>query len=184
MNPVDPESLFLVGRIVRSHGVRGEMKVAPETDDPGRFAAFEMVYVGTSPTDARPLRVRSVRSQQGSKGLTIVLSVAGVDDRDEADRMRKLGVYVHQDDLPPLDEDEMYLHDLIGMDVVTTDALQVGKVHDILDLPAHPVYVVARDGRPDVMIPAVPAFITEVDTEARRITVAPIEGLLEDSDEE
>jgi 16S rRNA processing protein RimM len=183
MNPVDPDALIIVGKVAQAHGVTGEIKVVPETADLDQFSGFEVVHLGMEPTSVRSFRVRGARIQPGARGPVVLLRIAGIDDRESAEKLKKQWVYAHQDDVS-LDEDEVFLHDMIGLEVFTTEGERVGRVHDILELPAQHVYVVARDGRPDVMIPAVPAFVTEIDLDGGRITVAPISGLLDDDAEE
>ncbi len=179
-NVQNPETLLLVGRVGKTHGVRGEVKVIPETDDPERFAALETVFLGQQPEDAAPHSVASVRFQQSKRGLTIVLKLDGIETMEQAAALRRKAVFAFEEDLPPLADDEFFLHDLIGLDVVTEQGDQVGVVRDVLELPAHHIYVVARPDKPDAMIPAVPAFITEIDIHgAQRLVVRPIEGLLD-----
>ena len=176
----NPETLLLVGQVGKTHGVRGEVKVIPETDNPEHFARLETVFLGPQPEAAAPYAVMSVRFQRGKRGLTVVLGLDGVETVEQAAALRRQAVFAREEDLPPLDADEFFFHDLIGLDVVTEQDEQVGVVTDVLELPAHPVYVVARPGQPDAMIPAVPAFIADVDVHgARRLVVRPIEGLLD-----
>lgn len=170
---------LLVGRVGKVHGVRGEVKVAPETDEPERFAELETVYVGRTPETARAHAIESVRLQPMRGGVTVVLKLEGVDTREEAESLRRLEVYAAEDELPPLEEDEVYLHDLIGLTVVTEAGEAVGTLSDIIQMPAHDVYVVQREGKPDALIPAVPEFIVDIDLDEERLVIRPIEGLLE-----
>lgn len=176
---VDAESLFLVGRIWRAHGVRGEVKVIPETDDPERFEDLRVVFTGKTANTVDRREVESVRLQPTKRGILVVLKLRNVDSRDEAEMLRKLSVYAHGEDLPPLDEDEFFLHDLIGLQVVAEDGEEVGVVENVLELPAHEVLVVSRPGASSSMIPVVPEFVVEIDLEAEQITIRPIEGLIE-----
>lgn len=174
-----PDTLLLVGRVGKPHGVRGEVKVIPETDDPTRFSALETVFLGTEPGTVAPFAVETVRFQQSKRGPTVVLKLDTIDTREAAARLRQHAVFAREADLPPLADDEFFLFDLIGLDVVTDDGEPVGTVNDVLELPANLVYVVARPGKPDAMIPDVPAFIDDVDLEGRRLIVRLIEGLLD-----
>ena len=175
----NPEVLLLVGRVGKTHGLRGEVKVIPETDDPKRFADLETVFLGNEPGEATPHTVAAVRLQPTRRGPTVVLKLEGIDTIEEAASLRRQRVFAREEDLPPLADGEFFLHDLIGLDVVTDQGEPVGTVKDVLELPANNVYVVARSGRPDTLIPAVPAFIDEMDIEGRRLVVRPIEGLLD-----
>ena len=151
----------------------------PETDDPKRFADLETVFVGKEPNVAASRTVVSVRFQSTKRGTVVVLKLDGVDTREAADLLRRQSVFAREEDLPPLADGEFFLHDLIGLNVVTDQEDGVGTVKEVLELPANNVYVVARAGRPDALIPAVPAFIDEVDIEAGRLVVRPIDGLLD-----
>jgi 16S rRNA processing protein RimM len=175
----EPDALLLIGRIGKPHGVRGEMKVVPETDDPERFADLETCYVGPRPEAVTAYAIASVRYQHSKRGITVLLGLDAIADRDAAEALRGQLVYAHRDDLPALDEGEFFIDDLLDLDVVTTEGDAVGTIVDVMELPSHPVYVVERPGQPDALIPGVPAFIEEVDLEAGRVVLRPIEGLLD-----
>ncbi|QXD14693.1 ribosome maturation factor RimM [Rhodocaloribacter litoris] len=173
-----PDNLLLVGRVYRAHGIRGEVKVIPETDDPERFTALATVYLGTTPERVVPHRIETVRFQQTRRGLLVVLKVEGVDTREAAEALRPLGVFASREDLPPLGEDEFFYSDLVGLRVVAEgEEGIVGHVEDVLELPAHPVLLVRRPGGAEAMVPAVPAFIAAIDFDAGEVVVRPIEGL-------
>ena len=172
-------SLLLVGRIGRPHGVRGEVKIIPDTDDPYRFAELERLFIGDDASSAAPVALRSVRFQQVSKGTIPLVAFEGFEAKETVDRFKNKLVFAAEDELPPLDDDEFYIHDLIGCTVDTLDGNRVGTLKSVLELPAHYVYVVGRKGQPDALIPAVPAFIEDVDVEKQRIVIRPIDGLLD-----
>lgn len=179
MAHLDEHDLIVVGRIVKAHGIRGEVKVSPETDDPERFLDFESVYVGSEPGKVREYTIKGIRFQPSSKGITVLASFDEVKTRNDADALVKSRLYVAESDLE-LDSDEYFLHDLIGCVVVVKDKEEIGVVKDVLEMPAHIIYLVSRSGKPDVMIPAVDAFIEEVDLDMRRIVINSIEGLIDD----
>lgn len=173
-----PESLLQIGRIFRPHGVRGELKVAPDTDDPSRFEQLAVVYVGPHERRVTPHRVASVRYQETKRGVTVILRFEDVTDRGDAEVLAKQNVYATEEALPPLESNEVFVHDLIGLKVVTEDGEPVGSVANVLPMPAHDVYVVHRPGHPEQMIPAVEDFIVAIDLDAGRLVIRPIEGLL------
>lgn len=179
MAHLDKQDLIVVGRIVKAHGIKGEVKVAPETDDPERFLDFESIFIGPERRDVEEYTIKGIRFQPSSKGITVLASFDEVNTRTDADALVKSILYVPEDALG-LDDDEYFLHDLIGCSVSNTDGEDIGVVKDVLEMPAHMVYLVSRPGKPDVMIPAVDAFIEEVDLDIRRITISSIEGLIED----
>lgn len=176
--PAEPDDLLLVGRVMRAHGVVGELRVFPITDEPERLGALPQVFVGRDQAQAKPFAVAQGRLHQTKQGTLVVLKLAGVATREAADALRHFDIFAREGDLPPLADEEVYLHDLIGLRVETDTGDPVGTLTDILDLPGHDVYVVDRDGA-EVLIPAVPDFITEIDLDAERVVVRPIEGLLD-----
>ena len=173
------DELLVIGRVWRAHGVQGEAKVIPETDDPERFETLERVYIGGRAETAKEHAVESVRYQQTKRGLIVLIKLANVQTPEAVEGLRKNMVFAAESDLPPLEEDEFFLHDLVGLAVVTEAGEAVGTVRDVMEMPGHPLFVIAREGQPDAMIPAVPEFVTDVDAEAGRVTIRPIEGLLE-----
>ena len=179
MTSADPDSLLLVGTCGPPHGVRGEIKVIPETDDPERLADLAQVFVGPSPERTRAYAVEAVRLHPTKRGVVALVCFERIADRDAADALRGLGVYAAESDLPALDEGEVFLHDLIGLDVVTEDGEPVGTVKDVLTGIAQDLFVVQRDGQPDALVPDVDAIVTEIDLDAERITIRPPEGLLD-----
>ena len=115
----------------------------------------------------------------------VLLALTGVDSREDAADLRGQSVFAHADDLPPLEDGEVFVHDLIGMAVVVVDedgqptGETVGEVRDVLETGASLMFSVARDGRADLLVPDVPPIVREVDTEAREIRILPPDGLLD-----
>ena len=179
----DPDDLLLMGRVLKAHGTDGEAKVAPDTDDPARFEALQTVYLGRSPDRAVPRRVEGVRHQTTKRGPLILLKLDGTDDRTAAEALRRQHVYAAEADLPPLEEDERFIHDLVGLAVVTEEGERLGTVDGVEQAPAHDVFVVAREDDDEsdepALIPGVEEFVREVDLDGGRIVVRPIEGMFE-----
>lgn len=179
MARVDPEALLLVGRVWRAHGTRGEIKMIPETDDPQRLADLETLYIGSDPEHAAPYRVEAVRFQYPKRGPIVLLQLETVNAREEAESLRSFRVYADVEDLPPLSDDEFFLHDIVGLQVVTDADEPVGTVREVLDLPGQNLAVVQREGAADALVPLVPAFIATLDFDAQTLVIRPIEGLLD-----
>ena len=176
---VDPTAMIQIGFVFRAHGMEGELKVNPEhTDDPARFEELDTVYVGQSPRQVTAHTISSVRYQQTKRGTTVILGLADVASRDDAERVAKLRVFAHEDDLD-LAEDEVFIHDLVGLTVVTESGDELGTVANYMEMPAQDVFVVRRPGHEEAMIPAVEDFIIEVDVAGGKLVVRPIEGLFE-----
>jgi 16S rRNA processing protein RimM len=182
MAEIDRDNLLLVGVLGPAHGVRGEMKVIPETDDPARLLDLERVWIGPSPDEARQVAVESARMQASKRGPVVLLKVATIKDRDHADALRRQRVYAHEDDLPDDDDDGLFLHDLIGLRVIVeTDgrAAEIGTVSDVVEGVAQNLLVISRPGAADALVPDVPEIVTDVDLEAGTITLSPPDGLFE-----
>lgn len=176
---VAPEALVQVGFVYRPHGMQGELKVNPEfTDDPTRFEALEAVYLGAQTRRVTRHAVRSVRYQQTKRGVTVILGLDGIDTRTDAEAVAKLKVFVHEEALS-LGDDEVFIHDLVGLKVVTDAGETLGTVANYMEMPAQDVFVVHRPDGGEAMIPAVEDFILDVDLDAGTVVVAPIDGLIE-----
>ena len=170
-----PESLVIVGRIRRSHGVKGVLVI--ETMTAGTedvFSAGKELIAGTVKGDAAvprlPLHIEMAEPFQGGYRVQF----AEITDRDEADRWRNRYVLAPREELPEPGDDEIYLHDLVGLEVHHAGQT-IGRVQAYYELPHDVMVEVARE-KDTVMVPY--RFVTEVDLEGKRLVVEPPEGLL------
>ncbi|HLT11460.1 MAG TPA: ribosome maturation factor RimM [Micromonosporaceae bacterium] len=166
---------LIVGRIVRPHGVRGEVVVEVRTDSPEeRFRPGSVLR--TEPEATGPLRVEHVRSHQAR--LLVVFE--GIYDRDVAENLRGVTLWVDSADVPePTDPDEFLDHQLIGLRAETPAGERLGDVVAIDHAPASDLLVLRLpDGR-DAMVPFVRAIVPEVDLAGGRLVVTAPEGLLD-----
>ena len=182
---MSPDNLLLIGRCGRAHGVRGEVKVFLETDDPAVVTALGRVFVGPAAEEVQEYVVGRVRLQPQKGRTVVILHLDGIASREDAEALTGLRVYAAEEDLPELEEGEVYVHDLIGLTVVGADEEGIpieplGTVRDVLEGGAQLLLVVARDGEPDVLVPDVPEIVLDVDVDAGRILVDPPEGLFEE----
>lgn len=173
-------ALMIVGRVRKAHGIRGELLVEPITDAPDTvFVSGRRLFAGTATgapsPDGQELHITAVRQHMDSVRLTI----AEVPDRTAAELWRGRFLLVPQDELPPPDDDEVYIHDLLGMSVVHVDGRALGTVADTYDLPQGLMLDVRPvNGGPTYFIPWREEVLVNVDEAARMITVDPPEGLL------
>jgi len=165
-----PEYL-LVGRIVRPHGVRGEVLMRVITDYPEHLFGVETLYLGDRHT---PYRVRSVRSH--NHGLLITFDVLG--DRSDAEAMRATDVFIHITDAVPLEQGEYYLFELEGISVVSEDGQPVGRLTGFLETGANDVYIVTTTGGTELLLPVIPSVILDVNIAERVMTVHLLDGLV------
>lgn len=186
MRPPDPTSapaprdLIRVGRLTRTHGVRGDLKMHPDTDDVRHLDGVETLHVGADADSARPLAVEALRAMPTKQGTTVLVRFVGIASPEAAEGLRGQGVYADAAVLPPLSDDEYFLHDALGLAAEDTDGRPLGRVVDVLEMPAHPVLVVETAAGDRVMVPAVPAFVATLDTAAGRLVLHTVEGLFDD----
>ncbi len=138
---------------------------------PERLSAHRVLYIGP---DYAPYPVEHVRFHQG----VALLKLASCNDRTTAETLRGSFVHIPLEEAIPLEEGEYYLFQVIGVEVFSDAGEPLGRVVDILESPAHDIYVV-RGPLGEVLIPAVEEFVRELDLVARRMTVALMPGLLE-----
>ena len=168
----------MVGRIIRPHGLRGELSVEVRTDDPGRRYANGSV-LGTDPPQAGPLTVTASRWHSGR----LLVSFAEVVDRTDAELLRGVLLTVDAAEVPlPQDPDEFHDHQLTGLTVVTVSGEVVGTVSDVLHYGQDLLSVTPAAGtsrREEVLVPFVAAIAVEVDLAAGKVVIDPPPGLLD-----
>lgn len=172
------QNLIVIGRVSRPHGVKGEIRIEYfNPEDPHFFSRYQMIYLKEeegSPRAYRPIKVRPHKK-------FILATLEGVGTREEAERLRGDWVLVNPAELPSLGRDEYYWYEILGMQVFTAEGQYVGEVKDIFPTGSNDVYVVRR-GEKEFLIPAVKDVIVDIDKDARKMVVRPLEGLLEEND--
>lgn len=169
-----PDELVLVGRIARTHGIRGDVLVNPETDFPeerfveGRVLRLEMA--GRS----EPITIASVRFHQGRP----LVGFAGVDTMDAAEALVGAELRMPEAEIPPLPAGTYYRHDLVGCEVTDTKGQTIGRVTSV-DGPLEQSRLVIAGPRGEVMVPMVGGICVRVDPGAKVIVVDPPAGLLD-----
>lgn len=162
-----------IGKIVNTHGIRGEVKVQPWCDSPEFLADFDTLYW----SDYTPIKILNAKIHKGC----VLLSLEGVTTMEQATALRNKILYMDRDDAE-LDENAVFIQDLIGLTVFDQRLNHnIGKVKEVLTNASSDIYVVS-DGTNEYLIPAVHEFLRSVDVEAGIITICSIEGLLSDED--
>ena len=156
------------GKIVSTHGVRGEVKILPWADGPEFLLEFDRIFL-----DGKEFEVESSRVQK----TCVLMKLAGVDDVETASRLREKTVSIDRDDVE-LPEGSLFIADLIGLPVFA-DGVEIGKVTDILPMPAGDAYEIK--GEHEYLIPAVPEFILERNVDEGFIRVKLMEGMQTDA---
>lgn len=159
--------MIQVGKITRTHGTRGELKVLPGKGSSGAWRDAEVVFLGEE-----RFRVRGVRGG----GRFAILALEGVDTLESAEALKGKDVFVTRDQLPEMEPGSFYAGDLEGLTVETAQGQVLGVLEEIFDNGAHDVYVV-RDETREILLPVVDGVVVEVDLDAGRMVVEPPEGL-------
>ena len=159
-----------VGRVIRPHGIRGELLVDPYSETVRSIEAESEVFIG-SPENA--YTVSSIRSHR----RRLILKVAECDDRDAAEAFRGNEIFIPMQAAEPLPEGVYYRWQILGLTVREEAGQELGTVADILETGANDVYVVEADGARELLLPAIESVILEVDLEAGQLLVRVPEGL-------
>lgn len=167
------EDLFRVGSITRAHGVHGEVKVYPTTDEPRRFQTYGEILLDNG-KERRTVHIESVKF---SKQM-VILKLKEYSDMAEAELLRGAELYVTREQAVPLGENEYYVCDLIGMQVDTDEGTTLGVVEDVMQTGANDIYVVKSESGKEILLPAIKECVKLVDIESRHMTVHLMPGLL------
>lgn len=166
------EDLLQVGVITTTHGVRGEVKVFPTTDDAGRFRKLKQVILDDG-KEKRMLEIVSVKFFKNQ----VILKFKGIDDINEVEKYRKATLWVTRENAVPLKENEYFIADLIGLLAVSEEGEQLGRISDVLQTGANDVYVIKKQGAQDLLIPAIKDCVKSVDMENGSMTIHLLPGL-------
>jgi len=167
----DGEPVYLVvGFLRRAHGVQGEIIMDLHTDFPERFRSGRKLFVGD---EHKVMTVESVRSH--AKGMLIKFK--GIETPEETARFRNQWVYIQATDAPPLPEGQIYQHELFGFQVVDENENLLGELVEIIETGANDVYVVKNESGKEILLPAIPSVILDLDPVRRFMRVHLLEGL-------
>ncbi len=164
-----------VGIITATHGIRGEVKVFPTTDDAGRFSELERVYADMGEVKV-PLEIQSVKFFK----QYAILKFNGIDNINEAEKYKGKDLLIDRKEAVPLEEDEYYIADLIGLKVYTEDGENIGVLKDVIRTGANDVYAVNSKKYGEILIPAIKECILSVSIEEKRLDIHLMDGLLQE----
>lgn len=167
------EEILQVGIITTTHGVKGEVKVFPTTDDTNRFKKLREVILDTG-KEKITLEIEGVKFFK----QMVILKFKGIDTLDDVAKYRQAGLYVTRDNAVKLGRDEYFIADLIGVEVYDESDQLIGSLEDVIETGANDVYVIRMtDGR-ELLLPAIKQCILNVDVQGGRMQVHVLEGLV------
>lgn len=166
------EQFLQVGVISSTHGIRGEVKVFPTTDDAARFKKLKKVFLDTG-KERLELEVQAVRFFK----QFVIVKFKEIDNINEIERYKGKSLLVAREDAVSLEKDEYYFADLIGMEVVTEEG-HFGVLRDVMETGANEVYIIDSDSHGEVLVPAIRQCILDVDIEEKRMKIRLMDGLI------
>ena len=169
------EKYLRVGVITSPHGVRGEVKVYPTTDDVMRFKKLDHVILDLGRGESRELKIRQVKFFKNM----VILKFKGYDNINDVETWRQKDLLITREQAVTLQPDEYFITDLIGLLVKDDTGAEVGTVKDVLETGANDVYVVALPNGKELLLPAIKDCILNVDIEAGEMTVHILDGLMD-----
>ncbi|MGN0505510.1 MAG: ribosome maturation factor RimM [Lachnospiraceae bacterium] len=165
-------NLLRVGVISNTHGVKGEVKVFPTTDDLERFKLLKDVLLDTG-KELLPLEVTGVKFFKNQA----ILKFKGIDNINDIEKYKGKDLLVTRENAVPLKEGEYFICDLIGCTVVSEDGTAVGELTEVMQTAANDVYVVTKPGGEELLIPVTDECVKEISPEEKKITVHLLEWI-------
>lgn len=159
------------GKIVNTHGLRGQVKIVPWCDYPEQFEDFKELFL----SDGSALTIKEVKYQKSN----IIVSFKEITTVEMAEKLKNQVVLVKRAAFKKLPENTYFIKDLLGLEVIDLNGQSIGRVSDVFPAGGSDVYVVKKAGRQDVLIPAIKENIREIDIKNGRIIVSLMEGLMD-----
>jgi len=170
------EKWFNVGKIVNTHGIKGEVRIISRTDFPTeRYKVGNKLYI-FQPEEHSPIEV-IVKNHRRHKQFDLV-EFEGYDNVNQVEKFKNSIVKVPESQLTDLDEDEYYFHQIIGCKVFSEDGNELGEIKEILTPGANDVWVVRGKGGKEILIPYIEAIVKEIDVRDKKVIIHVMEGLL------
>ncbi|MGE5473111.1 MAG: ribosome maturation factor RimM [Ignavibacteriales bacterium] len=163
-----------IGKIINTHGVKGELKVLPLTDDARRFDKLESLFIDQK-GELKKYDIEYVRYHKGF----VLLKVKGIESMEQADLLRNHVLKIHRKDAVRLPEGSYFICDIIGMQVNDISGRKLGLLQDVLKTGSNDVYIVKEEDK-EILIPALKSVVKSVDLESKQMIVDLPEGIIED----
>lgn len=164
--------MYIVGKLVKPKGIKGELKAEVITSFPEHFSQLKELFI--KDVDYVQLTIESVKF----RNEFIYIKFAGVNSREDAEKLRNNYLYIPEKELFPLNDDEFYYHQLVGLKIFSEKNVYIGELKEIESYSANDVFIVESETGEIILLPAVKKIIKKVDLEARKMTIEVIEGLL------
>lgn len=167
--------MFIVGKIVNTHGLKGEVKVKRITDFEERFHVGSTVYIKNKDNEAIPLIIASFRTHKNHD----LLQFEEYDSIEAVEPLKGATLYIKTEQLTPLEPGEFYFHEIIGCKMYTLDGEYIGEIESILTPGANDVWVVKNESGKEILIPYIDDVVKEVNIEEKKVLIELMEGLID-----
>lgn len=164
-----------VGAVVKPHGIRGEFCIKSYADSPLLFKRVDAVFLREGSKPPQSFTIRSVREHKG----LVLLTLEGVSDRDVAESLRGREVLIRESELPEPEDGEYYIRDMLGCEVQLEDGTAIGVLENFYENAEQDTWVIMTEAKVEILLPAVPEFVLDVDLDEEVIVIEPPEGLLD-----
>ena len=166
------DNLLEAGKIVNTHGLRGDVKVVPWMDYPEEFEELSTVWLKTR-RELKKLTLSSVKYQKNN----LIVKFKEISDINEAEQYKNCVLLADREELGELPEGVHYIVDLIGLTVVDESGAEIGKIADVFNTGANDIYDVKREGKKNLLLPVIDDVVKNIDIEGGKVTVHIMEGL-------
>ncbi len=168
------QDLLRVGVIANTHGVHGEVKVFPTTDDLNRFKKLKEVILD----NGKEKKILEIAGVKFFKNMAI-LKFKGIDTLNEVEKFKGKDLLITREQAVPLKKDEFFICDLIGCTAVTEDGVVLGELAEVLQTAANDVFVITGQDKKEILVPYINDCVTEVSIEEKKVTVHLLPGMAE-----
>ncbi|MFO7760796.1 MAG: ribosome maturation factor RimM [Thermodesulfobacteriota bacterium] len=171
------EDYVLIGKVGKPHGVKGEIRITPFSGDTEKLAGYSTLLLAPDKIDGKKRKYKLLKGY--SQGDCAVISLLGIDNRNDAEQVRDYNIWLAREDLPELSDSEFYWHDFEGKEVYTRQGAYLGRVRNLISNGFHDTLVISGESRREYMIPVCSGFVQGPDDKKDMIVVSPPEGLLD-----
>ncbi|WP_047984903.1 ribosome maturation factor RimM [Ornithinibacillus californiensis] len=169
------EKMYTVGKIINTHGIRGDLKILRVSDFEDRFEIGNVLYLVTNNQVVRELEIDGHRIHKGFD----LLHFKGLNNINEVEHFKGSTLKILESQLTELEENEYYYHEIIGCEVFTNEGNSIGQVKEILAPGANDVWVIKQPKGKDILIPYIKDVVKDIDIAEKKIVIEPMEGLLD-----
>jgi len=164
--------MYLIGKILKPQGIKGEVKVEIITSFPEHFEELAEVYLDDSANSAI-----EIEKSRFAKSF-VYIKFKNIQSRNDAETLKNKYLYIHESDLYPLEDDEFYHHQIIGLKVFSEEDRYIGKIIDVETYPENDMLIIKSEDKEIHLVPVVKEIIKNVDIESQKVTIKLLDGLL------